>query len=276
MRRTLVTAALLLAAGLPATARADDSCATPSSWVAGSTSLCRGSIVYNDYLDDDYGADTGSSNTTSRTAGLAPSAGDESYPDGKDATADIVRLTLRADGDKLDVGALMNALYAPGSTVVAVAVDTDGNPLTGGGKWGPLDVSSKGWDRIAYFDQGDPATNTISGSMPLPPGTHWRVQAAAAIRSNGHVMNVAYRGVSEEARAKGVAQNSDEGSWFEDHQAAALGSGDISEFGYDLDVADLRNGATRAQTVGPGLHERVYTSAYTVAPGEGVNVAGVP
>src|SRR3954449_12793757 len=121
MRRTLVTAALLLAAALPATAQAADSCAAPTSWVAGATSLCRGSIVYNDYVDDDYGADTGSSNTTSRTAGLAPSAGDESYPDGKDATADIVRLTLRIDGDRLDVSALMNALYAPDSTVLAMA-----------------------------------------------------------------------------------------------------------------------------------------------------------
>src|SRR3954449_12169652 len=274
--RRLLPAVLLLAAVVPATARAD-SCAEPSSWVAGSTSLCRGALVYSDYVHDDYGADTGATNTTSRTAGLAPTAGDEAYPDGKDATADIVRLTLRVDGDRLQVSALMNALYAPGSTVVAVAVDTDGNPLTGGGKWGPLDVSSKGWDRIAYFDQGDPATNTISGSMPLPPGTHWRVQAALAIKSNGHVMNVAFRGVSEEARAKGVAENSDEGSWFEDHQAAALGSGDISEFGYEIDAADLRGGVTRAQTVGPGLHERVYTSAYTVPPqNEGVDVAGVP
>src|SRR5437868_6759357 len=150
MRRVLPFVLLLAAFAWPAAARAD-SCTEPYSWVAGSTSLCKGAIVYNDYVDDDYGADTGNSNTTSRTAGLAPSAGDESYPDGKDATADIVRLTLRIDGDKLDVSALMNALYVPDSTVVAVAVDTDGNPATGGGKWGTLDVSSKGWDRIAYL-----------------------------------------------------------------------------------------------------------------------------
>src|SRR5437764_1437967 len=276
MRRVLPFVLLLAAFAWPAVARAD-SCAAPSSWVAGSTSLCSGAIVYNDYVDDDYGADTGNSNTPSRTAGLAPTAGDESYPDGKDATADIVRLTLRVDGDRLDVTGLMNALYVPDSTVLAVAIDSDGNPLTGGGKWGDLDVSSKGWDTIAYFDHGDPATNTISGSMPLPGGTRWRVEAAAAIKSNGHVMNVAFRGVDEQASAKGVGENSDQGSWFEDKQAAAIGNGDISQFGYDVDVADLRSGVTRTPPPVTGFHERVYTSRYTVPPqNEGVDVAGVP
>src|SRR3954452_11896061 len=274
--RRLLPAVLLLAAVVPATARAD-SCAEPSSWVAGSTSLCRGALVYSDYVHDDYGADTGATNTTSRTAGLAPTAGDEAYPDGKDATADIVRLTLRVDGDRLQVTALMNALFVPDSTVVAMAIDSDDNALTGGGKWGALNVSSKGWDRIVYLDRGDPATNTISGSMPLPPGGRWRVQAAAAIKSTGHVMNVAFRGVDEQARAKGVAQDSDEGSWFEDKQAAAIGAGDISPFGYTVDVADLRNGVTRRQPAITGFHERVYTSQYTVPPqNEGVNVDGVP
>src|SRR3954453_19125569 len=133
MRRTLVTAALLLAAALPATARADDSCATPTSWVAGSTSLCQGAIVYGDYVDDDYGADTGATNTTDRTAGLAPTAGDESYPDGKDAPADLVRLTLRVPGDRLEVTGLLNALFVPDSTVLAVAIDSDADQATGGG-----------------------------------------------------------------------------------------------------------------------------------------------
>src|SRR3954452_6485778 len=216
--RRLLPAVLLLAAVVPATARAD-SCAEPSSWVAGSTSLCRGALVYSDYVHDDYGDDTGATNTTSRTAGLAPTAGDEAYPDGKDATADLVRLTLRVDGDRLQVTGLMNALFAADSTVLAVAVDSDANPLTGGGRWGALNVSSRGWDRIAFFDRGDPATNTISGEMPLPPGTKWRVQAATAIRSSGQVMNVAFRGIDEHAGFGGSSVGSDKGSWFEDDQA---------------------------------------------------------
>src|SRR5205085_2962274 len=77
-----------------------------------------------------------------------------------------------------------------------------------------------------------------------------------------------------------VAQNlgdlSDIGSWFEDDQAAALQSGDISRFGYTVGVADLRDHTSRVTAVGPGLHERVYTSAYTLSPGEGISDQGVP
>lgn len=273
----LAAAALLCLAPVTAGA-ATPGCMAPHSWVGGSVDLCDGALVYNDYVDDDYGADTGM-RTTSHTASLAPTAGDQSYPAGQEATADLIRLTLRIDGDKLHVTGLLNALYKPDSTILAVAIDSDNNQATGGGKWGPLDVSSRGWDQIAYFKTGDPATNTIDGTMPLPPGTKWRVQAAVA-QADGTVMNVAYRGVDEQSGFKGNDAasnvNPDAGSWFEDKQAAALGRGDISEFGAEVDVADMKNGVTRAAPAVTGLHERVYESAYTIPPGEGRNEAGVP
>ncbi|MEA2495123.1 MAG: hypothetical protein QOJ29_3034 [Thermoleophilaceae bacterium] len=271
---TALGAALLLATS----ASAAPACLAPHSWVAGSVDLCEGALVYNDYVDDDYGADTGQ-RTTSHTASLAPTAGDQSYPAGQEATADLIRLTVRIDGDKLHVTGLLNALYKSDSTILAVAIDTDNNPLTGGGKWGALDVLSKGWDEIEYFKAGDPATNTIEGTMPLPSGSKWRVQAAVA-QSDGTVMNVAFRGIDEQAGFKGneAASNVDPGagSWFEDKQAAALGAGDISEFGQAVDAADLKGSVTRAAAPATGLHERVYESAYTVPPGEGRNEAGVP
>ena len=265
----------MFVSGAPA---APPRCLDPHSWVAGSVDLCSGALVYNDYVDDDYGADTGV-RTTSHTATLAPTAGDQSYPAGQEATADLIRLTLRVEGDKLHVTGLLNALDKPDSTILAVAIDSDDNQATGGGKWGPLDVSSKGWDQIAYFKTGDPATNTIDGTMPLPPGTRWRVQAATA-QADGTVMNVAFRGVDEQSGFKGndlsSNLNPDAGSWFEDKQAAALGKGDISEFGQEVDVADLEHGVTRPAPDVTGLHERVYKSAYTIPPGEGRNEAGVP
>jgi dienelactone hydrolase len=242
--------------------------------------LCRGTIVYGDYVADDYGADTGAVMTTSRTATLAPTAGDEAYPGpGQDGSADLVRLTLRPRGRRLLVSGLLSALFKPEQTILAVAIDTDNNPATGGGKWGPLDVSSRGWEEIAFFRHGDPAANTISGSMPLPAGRRWRVEAVTAVAATGRVMNVAFRGVDERAGFMGNPLrnlSSDAGAWFEDKQAAALRSGDISQFGYVVDAGALKSGATRLQEVGPGLHERVYTSRYTIAPGKGVNVAGVP
>src|SRR5205823_9789662 len=123
---------------------------------------------------------------------------------------------------------------------------------------------------------GNPRSNVISGSMPLPRGRVWRLQAATAIASDGQVMNVAFRGNDEQASARGAATTSDSGSWFEDKQAAALGRGDVSEFGTVVRVADLVRHHTRPAANPAGLHERVYRSAYTVPPGEGVNVAGVP
>ncbi len=88
-------------------------------------------------------------------------------------------------------------------------------------------------------------------------------------------MNVAFRGTSEA------------GSWFEDQQAAALESGDISQFGHVVKVSDLTGGATELAGPGPGYYERVYTSDYTIAlngdgaivhdtGAEGVNFDGIP
>src|SRR6185436_13223123 len=99
-------------------------CMRPYSWVAGSTSLCKGAVVYGDFVGDDYGADTGAT-LSQRIGNLSPGAGDRSYPAGAQNTADIVRLTLRISGKRLLVKGLLNALYKKDSTVLAVAIDTD-------------------------------------------------------------------------------------------------------------------------------------------------------
>src|SRR3954468_9292178 len=274
----VVVAAAIGAVLAPSAASAAPCKAAPGSWTAGSVNLCRGNLVYLDYVDDDYGADTGATNTTSPSPGLAPSAGDQECPGpGQAAPADIVRVTLSVKGKLLRVSGLMNALFSKSQTTLAVAIDTDGKLSTGGGKWRNLDVSSKGWDKLYLFKRGNTKTNTISGSVPLPRGRKWRVQAAAAIASSGQVMNVAFRGIHEKASAQGVGTSSDSGSWFEDKQAAALANGDISQFGATVRPAQLRAHRTKLQRVDGGLHERVYRSKYTVPPkGEGVDVSGVP
>ena len=274
----LSLAALMLLGGAAHARSAPSKPKCPTySWVAGTVDLCDGVLVYNDYVDDDYGADTGAYLTSSRTSGLSPTAGDETYPEGQIATADLVRLTLGVNGNRLEIDAELNALFKRNSTVVAVAIDSDGDQETGGGAWGDLNVSSAGWDDIAFFSKGDVKSNTIHGSMPLPRGDKWRVQAATAIADTGHVMNVAFRGPYEEARFKfDTNVGTDVGSWFEDKQAAALATGDISEFGHEVELTDLKNEVTRFAKVGPGLHERVYRSDYTVPPGEGVDPDGVP
>jgi dienelactone hydrolase len=109
----------------------------------------------------------------------------------------------------------------------------------------------------------DTDSNTITGSLPMPAGTSWRLQAVTA-QADGPVMNVGFRGPDEV------------GPWFEDHQAAALAADDISDFGYTVQVADLTTNATKVAAVGPGLHQRVYRSAYTLGPGEGMSYDGIP
>jgi pimeloyl-ACP methyl ester carboxylesterase len=115
--------------------------------------------------------------------------------------------------------------------------------------------------------------------MPLPEGRRWRIQAAVANADSGQVMNVAFRpndypGWSEDTSSS--ASDSSTGSFFEDQQAEALAEGDISEFGYSVRVRKMKRGRTRAAKLRPGLHERVYTSDYTVKPGEGMSYEGVP
>lgn len=262
-----------------------------TSWWAGSTNVCDGSVVYRDYVYDDAGADEGdlgyNRGTQNAYGTLAHPAGDVRYPADQITTADLVQLTLTRVGDRLDVVAELNALYTADSTVLALAVDSDGDPATGGGVWDELGVSSQGWDDLHTFGVGDPGTDTIRGSLPLPAAPTFRVQAVTA-QADGRVMNVAFRGVDEQAAYRLGYNNASpypptgHGSWFEDDQAAALADGDISAFGVDVARADLQPGVERTQEIGPGLHERVYTSAYTIEdpahpgqPGEGMTYAGV-
>ena len=260
------------------------------SWWAGSTNLCDGALVYRDYVYDDAGADEGDTGygrgTQNAYGTLAHPAGDVRYPADAISTADLVSLTLTRAGDRLEVVAQLNALYTPDSTVLAVAIDSDNDPLTGGGDWDGLGVHSGGWDALHVFKKGDPATNTIRGSLPLPSSPTFRVQAVTAQAADGSVMNIAFRGVDEDAAYKLDYTNASphpptgQGAWFEDNQAAALQGGDISAFGVQVTAADLRPGVTRLQELGPGLHERVYTSDFTIDdpaghPGEGMSYAGV-
>lgn len=256
-----------------------------TSWVAGSTNVCDGTVVYRDYVYDDEGADTGgigydSQGTSSAFGTLAAPAGDKRYPATDTNSADLVSLRLSRVGDRIAVVAELNALRTATSTVLELAVDTDGNPASGGGTWPGLAIKSAGWDATYRFTVGDPRSNTITGSFPLPAAATWRVQAVTAQAADGTVMNVAFRGVAEHAAYKLSGDNPSadlypgQGAWFEDDQAAALGAGDVSPFGHTISTADLRPGVERLQAVGPGLHERVYTSSYSL--GEGMSYAGIP
>ena len=266
-----------------------------SSWVAGTTELCRGKLIYRDYVYDDYGADAGVvslspsvlnaltrlgavGNPFATTPGLlSPTAGDVRYPAGLDNTADLVALTLSIEGNELVADFELNTLYNADDAIAALAIDSDNDPATGGGAWEGLGVDSRGWEVLQKFSSGNPDTNHIVGRLPLPAGSTWRVQAVVA-QKDGRVMNLAFRGPDEQSKADGLANQvlPASGNWWEDRQSVALADGDISAFGETVSVAELRSGVTRAAPAVTGFHQRVYTSQYTLPPGEGVDIAGVP
>jgi pimeloyl-ACP methyl ester carboxylesterase len=204
-----------------------------NSWLAGSTQLCQGRHIYRDFVYDDN---------------------NDNYPVGQENTADLVNLQLWTQDDRLYVRGELNTLFTPNSTTLAIAIDTDNDLTTGGGDWCDINISSSGWEVLQTFRQGDIGSNIIEGSIPLPAGESWRVQAVTA-QENGTVMNVAYRSTD-----------------FNDSQSATL----KDEYHAEIKVADLVTGITvKAAAIEPGLRSRVYTSDYTLPPGEGLGaIAG--
>ena len=303
---TWVVAALLLTA-LAVTgftgagrARADAAAVAPpcgqGSWVAGTVELCAGELVYRDYVYDDHGAALSDALTGAPEglyAGLrvpTDAYGDQipvgmaelyGVPLGvRDNTADLVALRLRAQGGALSITAELNTMFDGGRTEVVVGIDTDDDTATAAGAvWpdglvaspfrlpGQQALANRGLDTFVTLRDGDPESNLLRATVPLPPGARWRVQAVAARPVPGSsapvVMNVAYRGVDER------------GPWWEDAQAMALAGNDIRAFSTTVDVADLTSGTTRPAADAPGkLRERVYVSATNPGMGEGVAPPG--
>ncbi len=269
---------------------------TKKSWVAGTTEWCDGALIYRDYVYDDYGADAGLAGLDPLTVMnllvrggthyspfaitpglLSPTAGDQAYPQGLENTADLVSLMLSLHGNELHVRFELNTLYDQNNSIAALAIDTDNDPGTGGGDWPGFGIQSDGWEQLHVFRDGDPASNIISGTIPLPDSVEWRIQAVVA-QADGTVMNVAFRGPHESARAGAVPDQilPDAGNFWEDNQARVLASGDISEFGEQVSLADLRARVNRPSPAVTGFQQRVYTSDYTLPPGEGVSITGLP
>ena len=294
LRRALIAlvlpAALLVpltqAQGAPTTAAALPAACTETSWVAGSVDLCDGTLVYRDYVYDDEGADSGdtgyASGTNKAFGSLAPPAGDVRYPAGDVNSADLVRLELRRAGDRVEVTAELNALFHPGSTVLALAVDTDGRAGTGGGAWPGLGDPQR---RLGPPVPDHDGRRADQRPARLVPAAGRGVLAGAGGDRAGRDRHGHERRLPRGRRARGVPAAA------ERRLALPLpGPGRVVRGRPGRGAAGRRRlalragrahrrpapGVSRAQQVGPGLHERVYTSRHTIAPGEGMSYAGVP
>ncbi len=268
------------AATSTATTGARPSTCGQGSWVAGTTDICDGELVYRDYVYDDFGARPSlgvpvptvisglqfQSLPSFDAYGGYPHAGGQSSHD----QTDLVALRLTVDGGTVHVSAELNTMVSPDVAKVVLAVDTDANAATDGGAIpGVLanpspatPLHATGWDAHYELTGGDVDTNVLTGTFPLPAAPTWRLWAVVATTS-GTAMNVAFRGIDEH------------GFWWEDAQADALAAGDITNFAATITTSDLTGHVTRHQDVAPGaVRERVYVSATPI--GEGVSDSGVP
>jgi pimeloyl-ACP methyl ester carboxylesterase len=253
------------------------------SWVAGTVDICRGELVHRDYVYDALGAAQHQRPPATVCHAGAPTdrhslVEDHGYewlpPAGQVRTdpgnlGDLVSLRVSRAGKRLHVQAELNTLFEPDSTKVVLVVDTDGQVP---GLPRPLPavrgVQGIDWDEALVLADGEPGVvvdvenNTLTGSMPLPGGSTWRLQAVTAL-ADGTVTNVAFRGHDEC------------GFWWDNRQAFALAAGDVSTFHHRVAVADLRPNVTRmAPTPRGEVLQRVYISDHPL--GEGVSAEGVP
>lgn len=156
-----VAAVALLTVGLLVPLRARAAAPPTAEWpdppamVAGTATMADRVWTYTDYPYDDTG-----------TGGFA-------YPEEGaygDNAADPVVLQIRAAEPGVEHRIGLNTLLEAGTTIVAFAIDTDGNPATGGTDW-PRNakVATPGWDLfVAAWGTGAVAERPDGSSVELP------------------------------------------------------------------------------------------------------------
>ena len=189
-----------------------DDWAAPSSSFGGTTQIVDGELVHQDYIYDDYGADTRDPRAPQEgIASWDKTAGEFRYPANEDRfadnAADIDQVRLAMDAAHVHVLLRFNTLRAPDTTVATIAFDVDGDDTTGGGPWPfaaglstpgsdvfltvwgtggavstagspPVDLAAAG-GQVAV----DTETNAIEVAVPRDalPGQQWVLYAASGL-----------------------------------------------------------------------------------------------
>jgi hypothetical protein len=286
--------------------------ATPTM-LGGTARYEAGEWMFNDFVYDDYGADT-SPGGANQIVSLGATAGDFRYPSDPryaNNTADIAEVRLRRDGDDLCLRVTMNTLVDASTLVVGVAISASENPAThpfpfGAGVSAPADVFltvADGSVRItdpatnATFDAGalnvDLDANTIEVRLPdgFPASSEFGLNivsglwdaAAGAWKAGapGRPTAVAYGTVAPTtARVFDTAFNDRDlepraGNWMEDAQSDLIAAGDVTAATARIDAERLASGATDGAITAPGFYNRNFLSRMTHLA-EGVNPGGFP
>ncbi len=260
--------------------RPDDWVGT-SSLLSGRTAMSRGELIYQDHVYDDYGAGT-SDPSAAQFQRLEPTDGRYRYPTDEERfagnVADLFQLRVAIDGDRVVLLAWLDALRRRDTTVVSVAFDVDARagqaarpwPHASGLRASGADVVVTAWGtgadlvdlrtgRRTRLDEvaADVTANAIEVAVPveLLGGERWRVWAATGLwdRATAGFMAVpsgaptpsrpGNGGNGAVGQAFNVAfRDHESGAYYEERQAAALRTGDLTSFAGVLRVGRLRGG----------------------------------
>lgn len=276
MRRSAaLLTALVAAAGLvtvPALA-GDES--ENSEWtgeptlVGGTSRYDNAEWIYNDFVFDDYGADTGPTFGQPNVVSLAPTSGDGRYPVGPefaDNAADIVEVRARQRGSEKDalqvrvrlqtiVDETVPAIYVESGEFTGVftnqnaVIDTTDNTITfsipgvagGGVKTVELLVGAGLNDGNGQLREGVP------GNQDFSPNEY-----TTGAPTENRLLDVAFNSRTDEPRG---------GPWNEDAQSDALAAGDLSAFVETIDLSYLGDPSRRTEfTFAPGYYVRLFES----------------
>ena len=127
-----------------------------ATMVPGTAGYASGEWAYTDYPYDDRGA--GGSFAYPTAPGYNRNA------------ADVVTLHVAADLRAVHYLVRLSTLINPSSTVIALAVDTDGREDTGGGAWPyGADITSPGWEQVVtVWGTGGTVTFADGRTVPIP------------------------------------------------------------------------------------------------------------
>ena len=96
--------------------------------VSGTDAYRGGEYLYQDYLFDDHGADTGANVSPPGTSGFSPASGDLLYPSAAryaNNAADLVELRIKPTARAIVYRVTLGTVLADDATVVGIGIDTD-------------------------------------------------------------------------------------------------------------------------------------------------------
>lgn len=278
-----------------------------STMLGGTARYDSGEWIHQDFVYDDYGADT-QSRGAEQIVSLAPTSGDFRYPTdpkyGNNA-ADITEVRVQTSGSDLEVRVTMNTLLDESTTVLGAGVVESATPTVQ--EWPFSAGVASAWDRfvtvaaekVRVTDSNvvgeatvDLTGNTIDFTIPdAASGGAVGLTVGAGLwdTKNGEWLageegndpgGTYSTGGETDVRVFDLAFNTREmeprpANWMEDTQSDALAAGDVDGFDQEIVLSKLADGVTDPAITASGFYNRVFRSAMSHLD-EGVNYDGFP